>query len=67
MNFQKLTIQNWQQFQNIEVDFHDRLTILTGANASGKTTILNLLARHCGWDAKSLATPKKDLKTKVWT
>lgn len=67
MNFQKLTIQNWQQFQNIEINFHDRLTILTGANASGKTTILNLLARHCGWNAKSLATPKKNLKTKAWT
>lgn len=66
MNFQKLTIQNWQQFQSIEISFHDRLTILTGANASGKTTILNLLARHCGWDSKSLATPNKDLKTKVW-
>lgn len=66
MNFQKLTIQNWQQFQNIEIDFHDRLTILTGANASGKTTILNLLGRHCGWNSKSLATPKQDIKTKVW-
>jgi len=42
--FQKLTISGWQQFQDIEVDFHDRLTILTGANGSGKTTILNLLA-----------------------
>jgi hypothetical protein len=66
MNFQKLTIKGWQQFQNIEIDFHDRLTILTGANASGKTTILNLLGRHCGWSAKSLATPRQDIKTKVW-
>lgn len=67
MYFKKIKINDWQQFQNIEIDFHERLTILTGANASGKTTILNLLARHCGWDAKSLATPKKDLKTKIWT
>ena len=67
MNFKKLKItEEWQQFQNIELDFHERLTILTGANASGKTTILHLLARHCGWEAKSLATPKKDSKTKVW-
>lgn len=67
MYFKKLKITaEWQQFENIEIDFHDRLTILTGANASGKTTLLHLLARHCGWDAKSLATPKKDIKTKVW-
>ncbi|KKW41721.1 MAG: ATP-dependent endonuclease of the OLD family-like protein [Candidatus Magasanikbacteria bacterium GW2011_GWA2_56_11] len=67
MDFKKLKITaEWQQFENIEIDFHDRLTILTGANASGKTTLLHLLARHCGWDAKSLATPKKDIKTKVW-
>ncbi|MFA5948460.1 MAG: AAA family ATPase, partial [Candidatus Gracilibacteria bacterium] len=66
MNFQKLTIKEWQQFQNIEIAFHDRLTILTGANASGKTTILKLLARHCGWNATSLATPKKDLTTMAW-
>ena len=66
MLFQKLEITEWQQFQNIEILFHDRLTILTGANASGKTTILNLLAKHCGWESQSLATPSKDIKSKVW-
>jgi len=64
MEFQKLKIQNWQQFQNVEIDFHDSLTVLTGANTGGKTTILNLLGRHCWWNAKSLATPKQDIKTK---
>lgn len=66
MYFKKLQINEWQQFQNIEIDFHDQLTILTGANGSGKTTILQLLARHCAWDLKSLATPKKDTQTKIW-
>jgi predicted ATPase len=57
--FKKLKISDWQQFRSIDIDFHDRLTILTGANASGKTTILNLLARHTNWEAPFLAVPSK--------
>ncbi len=61
MNFRKLKITEWQQFQNIEINFHDRLTILTGANGSGKTTILqHILATHFGWNSPSCSTPKKD-------
>ena len=41
------------------IDFHSRVTVLTGANASGKTTILNLLASHHDWNVPSLATPKR--------
>lgn len=66
--FQKLTISDgWQQFQNVEINFHDRLTILTGANGSGKTTILNLLAKHFGWETQFMATPKRDLITHIWS
>jgi len=65
MYFKRLQLNEWQQFQNADIDFHERLTILTGANGSGKTTILNLLAKHCGWQYNSLATPKLDKKTGV--
>lgn len=63
MKFKKITINNWKQFKNIDIDFHPNLTILTGANGSGKTTILNLLAKHFGWEIMELATPKQDVKT----
>lgn len=66
MNFKNIKLTEWQQLKNIDIDFHDRLTIITGANASGKTTILNILARHFNWNVVSLATPKKDKITNIW-
>lgn len=66
MKFKSLKIFEWQQFQSIDINFHDRLTILTGANGSGKTTILAyILAKHCGWNMQSLSTPKKDKKSGI--
>jgi len=63
MYFRRLKLDHWQQFENIDLDIHDRLTIITGANGCGKTTLLNLLAKHSGWQGKSLSTPKKDKLT----
>lgn len=55
--FSKLVIQHWRQFNRVEIDFHRRLTVLTGANGSGKTTLLHLLNRHWGWDLKYVSSP----------
>ena len=60
MKFKYLEITDWKQFENLSIDFHDRLTVLTGANGSGKTTILHMLARNLGWNFQELATPQKD-------
>ncbi|OUS29518.1 OLD family endonuclease [Thalassotalea sp. 42_200_T64] len=65
MYFSKLKLNHWQQFKNIDLDIHDRLTIITGANGCGKTTLLNVFAKHSGWQAQSLSTPKKDKKTGI--
>lgn len=58
MYFSNLQIGGWQQFGKIEIDFHERVTILTGANASGKTTLLGILAQHSTWQTEALATPE---------
>jgi predicted ATPase len=61
--FKSIKISTWRQFEKVEIDFHPKLTILTGANGAGKTTILNLLNQHYGWSTELVGTPKKDKKT----
>ncbi|POD53097.1 OLD family endonuclease [Pseudomonas syringae pv. syringae] len=65
MDFKRLTLKDWQQFGDVDITFHPQVTIITGSNGSGKTTILSLLARHQGWSYLSLATPKTDKITKA--
>jgi len=64
MHFKFLELFEWQQFSDVYIDFNEKLTVITGANGSGKTTILNLLAKHAGWETKSLSTPKKNKRKK---
>ena len=57
MKFKKILLNDWRQFQNIDIDFHPNVTIITGANGSGKSTILKLLSKHFGWYQPFLGTP----------
>jgi predicted ATPase len=57
--FSHLRLTNWRQFREIDIAFHERLTVLTGANGAGKTTVLNLLSRHFGWQGTLVSTPRR--------
>lgn len=58
--FKSLKINRvWRQFESIDLAFHDRLTVLTGVNGCGKTTILNYLATCFGHHHAISATLKR--------
>lgn len=57
--FQSLSLRDWRQFETVALSFHPRLTVITGANAAGKTTLLTLLASHFGWQPQFVGTPAK--------
>ena len=40
MYIQNLVLHNFKCFENIELDFHPNLTVIVGANGSGKTSIM---------------------------
>ncbi len=63
--FKSLEISDWKHFEKVSIDFHPRLTIITGANGSGKSTVIRLLARHVNWQFNELATPEKDETTGI--
>lgn len=55
--FERLHLSRWRQFATVDISFHRTLTVLTGANASGKTTLLNILGRHFNWMTQLLGVP----------
>jgi ABC-type glutathione transport system ATPase component len=58
IKFAQLSVHDWRQFSSVMIDFHPRLTIITGANGAGKSTLLRLLAQHFGWYMPLLSTPR---------
>lgn len=60
--FTRLSIKDWRQFSNIDIVFHEHLTVLTGANGAGKTTVLNLLSKSTGWNPQFVSSYGKDEK-----
>ena len=58
LQFSHMKLSGWRQFGSVDVALDKRVTILTGANGAGKTTILNLLARHFGWSINLIGTLK---------
>ncbi|HEU6437683.1 MAG TPA: AAA family ATPase [Nitratidesulfovibrio sp.] len=44
MKLQSLTVKNFRGIEDITINFHQRLNVFTGANGSGKSSILDCLA-----------------------
>ena len=58
--FDSIEVAGWRQFGRVEIDFHPRMTVITGANGAGKTTLLNILSQHFGWTQRFIGTPRID-------
>jgi len=66
--FKRLKIERWRQFESLDLDFAAPMTVITGVNGSGKTTILNILSRHFGWNLNWTSTiDKKKGKSQFWS
>ncbi len=57
LHFERLRIGGWRQFSQVEIEFGRQLTVITGANGAGKSTILNLLIQHFGLTRAVLGVP----------
>ncbi|WP_091014759.1 AAA family ATPase [Paenibacillus amylolyticus] len=63
MIFKKIYIENWKQFDKIDIEFNDRLTVITGANGAGKSTLLRVLGRLLGWSFNEIVAPSSATKS----
>ncbi|EHK6244127.1 AAA family ATPase, partial [Salmonella enterica] len=60
MKFKRLKISDWRQFNEVSIDFHNKVTVITGSNGAGKSTVLRILAKHFSWNCDFLAMPFYD-------
>lgn len=62
--FTSIELHGWRQFQDVNLDLGAPMTVITGANGSGKTTVLHVLSRHFGWNLNWISTRLKSKKGK---
>lgn len=68
--FELLQLHHWRQFNDVHILLDSRMTVLTGENGTGKTTILNVLSRHFGWNLTLISTPlplSKQHSSRIWS
>ena len=51
-DIESVTIENYRQFENAKLTFDDGVTILAGANNSGKTSLIHLIKRVADYYTK---------------
>ncbi len=56
MILNRIILEDWRQFDSVDIRFHPKLTVLSGVNGCGKTTILKLIHGHF----ENVATPVLD-------
>lgn len=73
MYLQSLKLHNFRCFQNMEMEFHEKLTVLVGGNGTGKTAVMEGAAIAAGTmligisDLKNYSINKADTYLKAYT
>lgn len=73
MIIKSIGLKNYRCFEDIEIDFHEKLTVIVGDNGSGKTSILEGLAvslgtMFMGLDGRAgVSINKKDVRLKAYS
>lgn len=62
MKLKSFKIENYKSFQNIEIYFDEKLSVLTGANNCGKTTIIEAIALWVECFEKLITRAKKTVR-----
>ena len=73
MKLNKIHLKNYRCFENLEIDFHDKLTVIVGTNGSGKTSVLEGSVVALGTfftglnSIKDINITRKDVRLKAYS
>lgn len=73
MKIERLCLKNYRCFDNLEVGFHDKLTVIVGINGSGKTSVLEGTVIALGTFfsemevVRDVSIVKKDVRLKAYS
>ena len=63
MQLRHIGIENYKGFEKCNIDFHDKLNVIIGSNASGKTSILTAIVKTIYNITGKFATPNRLVET----
>lgn len=59
----KMVVEKFRNMSNVEIDFGERLTVISGKNGTAKSTILGLVAQIFSFDKDHASDQKVDYET----
>lgn len=60
--FSRLVLKDWRQFKEVDIDLRAQLTIITGENGTGKTSLLQILGQAFDQQVQFVGTPTRDAR-----
>ena len=64
MKIKKLTIEKFRHMEDVEIEFGDRLTVISGQNGTGKSTILGMIGQVFDYKGKERTKNNRKFATK---